>query len=123
MQQQLSSSEKNGINRCQFFKIIFHSFYDSHGLTPLILHQSIVFQRLGHQGYFRHFPDGCNSFILAVEHFSGSRHNFQLRIESREQIRYQVLKTVEHGKRTNQRQCGQCHSTHGYTGNHIDGIM
>ena len=43
----------------------------------LILHQSIVFQRLGHQGHFRHFPDGCNIFILSVEHFSGSRHNFQ----------------------------------------------
>ena len=123
MQQQLSSSEKDGINRCQLFKIVFYPFYDSHGLMPLILHQSIVFQRLGHQCYFWHLPDGSYSLVLPIEHFSGSRYNFQFRIESREQVGYQILKTVEHGKRTNQRQCGQCHSTHGYTGNHIDGIM
>jgi hypothetical protein len=96
MKQQFSSSEKYGINRCQFFKVIFYSFYHSHGLTPLILHQGIVFQRFGHQCHLGHLPNSSDIFILSVEHFPGGGHNFQFRIESREQVGYQVLKTVEY---------------------------
>ena len=105
------------------FEIVLHSLDDGHCLAVLVLHHGILFQcfrphvNLG-QGVY--LPDAR---FVRVENLTFADGDFQFRVESCEKACHHVLKTVEHGKRTSQRQCGQCHSTHGYTGNHIDGIV
>ena len=123
VKQQLTLSEKDGINRSQFGEIVFHSLDHGHGLPSLILHQGIVFQRLTHQSHFRHLPDGHDGLVLPIEHLSSSRYHLQFRVESRKQIRHQILEAVEHGQGTHQGQGGQRHSAHRDARNHIDGIV
>ena len=66
-------------------------------------------------------PTNGNS--IRFKDFSLTNHNLQFRIESRKKTCHHILKTIEHGECTDQRQRSKCHSTHRNAGNDIDSVV
>ena len=123
MQDKLTCTVQQTINRRKLLEVIFHPFNNSHSLTDLILHHGILLQRLCPDTNFRqraHFLKCCP---LRFKDFSFTNRNFQFRIKGCKESCYHILKTIEYGKCTDQRQRSQCHSAHRNAGNDIDSIV
>lgn len=123
MQDEPAGTIKQTVDGGQLLEVIVYALDDCHGLTVLVLHHGILFQRLRpylNLGQGTQLPEDGR---MRVEHLPFANRDFQLRVESRKEPRHHILKTVEHGKGAHQRQRGQCHSAYRDSGDDIDGMV